>query len=1070
MASHSVTLAKLSRPKLFGVLERERLFAALDAARRHPAVWIAGPPGAGKTTLVTSYLQARKLPCLWYQVDSGDADPASFFYYLAQAVPSTRGARREPLRLLTPDYLADLPGFARRFFRTLFERLPARAALVLDNFQQAGDSAAFHALVAIALAEARDGINLIVLSRTDPPASFARELANGLIGTIGWDELRLTDDETRAIATARREVDAATLALLQQQSAGWAAGLMLILQGLEHTGAVRPALPAETLEAVFGYFAGHVLDQVPAATRELLMRTAFLPRVNAAAAQALTGNADAASLLDQLYRQRLFTDRHAGGAVSYQYHALFREFLQSRVDAAYTAEQRRALRQRSAELLESDGESADALRLHVANADWEAATALILKRARALIAEGRWLTLEAWVALLPKEQVARTPWLMLWLGSSLILVDPARAQAMLQSAFELFVADGDALGQALVATGAVESCNIDAADFSTLDPWIAVLERLLQPGTLVFPSAATRLRVNVAMMLATTLRQPSHPMLSVCLREVLATFDHDIALTAKTDTATQLLQFFDFVGDLQGAVALVERVAPWFERDDLSPFRRAGWLVFFSYHAALVGSYRQGFDALDGLRAIVRDYGMRWFGFFDLLFRSLLTLLGPTPMAATPFLHQIGTSVRSSRPAQFSQYHLARALLYQSQGEASLAIYHGELCLEAGKRCGGALFAILFPTVIASAYVEAGQTERALALVAEARALGSGTPYRSYEALMLMVEAYAHSRRGDASAARDLLARALVRGRDEQTTSLFRWLVAGFRRMLALALRDDIEADCARSLIAQFGVAAESAEVEPWPWPIRIRALGGFALEIGGVPSQPQRKAQKKPLELLKYVVAQGRHDVSAAHLDAALWPDAEGGAAAEAFEVTLRRLRKLLGNDEAIALKDGKLSLNEGICWVDTWAFERAQAKAEKMLGAGGEPASIEADIDAQGERVLALYPGHFLAGDDEKPWLVGCRQRLASKFLRHVGALGQFWQDRGEPGKAELAYRRAIELDPLAEPMYRRLMSLQAQQGRHPEALETYRSCRHMLSVVLGLQPSAETEAVRRSWLEAG
>src|SRR5271170_3193859 len=47
VAPTSALLAKLSRPRLFQVLNRERLFAALDAARDQPAVWITGPPGAG---------------------------------------------------------------------------------------------------------------------------------------------------------------------------------------------------------------------------------------------------------------------------------------------------------------------------------------------------------------------------------------------------------------------------------------------------------------------------------------------------------------------------------------------------------------------------------------------------------------------------------------------------------------------------------------------------------------------------------------------------------------------------------------------------------------------------------------------------------------------------------------------------------------------------------------------------------------------------------------------------------------------------------------------------------------
>src|ERR1039457_4973477 len=104
MDKNKLSIAKITRPKLSNVFARKRLFKELDNSKKKAVTWITGPAGSGKTTLVASYLDARKLPCLWYQVDSGDADIATFFYYMGLASKKASPRFRKPLPLLTPEY------------------------------------------------------------------------------------------------------------------------------------------------------------------------------------------------------------------------------------------------------------------------------------------------------------------------------------------------------------------------------------------------------------------------------------------------------------------------------------------------------------------------------------------------------------------------------------------------------------------------------------------------------------------------------------------------------------------------------------------------------------------------------------------------------------------------------------------------------------------------------------------------------------------------------------------------------------------------------------------------------
>jgi len=128
-------IAKLTCPRLSGVVERDRLLDHLDLVRKKGIVWISAPAGAGKTTLAANWLDTRKLRSLWYQADEGDADIATFFSYLNTAVKHAAPRYRTPLPLFTAEYRFGLPMFTRRYFETFFSRLKPPFCFIIDNYQ-----------------------------------------------------------------------------------------------------------------------------------------------------------------------------------------------------------------------------------------------------------------------------------------------------------------------------------------------------------------------------------------------------------------------------------------------------------------------------------------------------------------------------------------------------------------------------------------------------------------------------------------------------------------------------------------------------------------------------------------------------------------------------------------------------------------------------------------------------------------------------------------------------------------------------------------------------------------------
>jgi DNA-binding SARP family transcriptional activator len=325
--------------------------------------------------------------------------------------------------------------------------------------------------------------------------------------------------------------------------------------------------------------------------------------------------------------------------------------------------------------------------------------------------------------------------------------------------------------------------------------------------------------------------------------------------------------------------------------------------------------------------------------------------------------------------------------------------------------------------------------------------------------MIRMVDAYeAWKLRGpDAHA---LLAAAFAAPRARQFYASFDTNPRFGATMCAIALEQGIEAEFARRIVEVYGMAPPPEAGPAWPWPLRIETLGRFALARREAAFSVQGKAQKKPLELLKALVAFGARNVDKQRLADALWPDAEPDAASAALDMAISRLRKLLALPEAIVLEDGKLGLNAELAWLDTWAFDR---DVEALQSALHEQRS-EA-VSELGEQLLGRYRGAFLDNEEPQRWMLAARDRFHNRFLRSLSEAGRYHERHERFAEAIALYERGIEVDTLAEDLYRRLMKCHLACDHPAEAARVYRRCRDMLSVQLGIPPSGETEALFRS-----
>jgi LuxR family transcriptional regulator, maltose regulon positive regulatory protein len=1062
-----VSIAKLSRPLTRGIFPRKRIFSLLDRASENAVIWISGPPGCGKTCSVASYFETRKLPCLWYQMDEADSDLASFFYYMGLAFKKVAPRKRKPLPLLTPEYNLGISVFALRYFENLYSFLTPPFFLVFDNYHRVSDESQFHEIMLNALSVIPQGIHVILISRSNPPVIFAYLRAHGRMAFLGWNELRFTLEESRNLVRLRvpKTLPGETLMQLYQITDGWAAGLALVSDAVRRGVEIR-SFEKTVPEEIIGYFGNVIFSKTREETRTFLMKTAFLPRMTSKTAEDLTGSTNAETAFSSLTRNNYFIEEHHSNVPVYQYHPLFRNFLLSRAKELLDPDTISRLKNKAAALLEESGQIEDAAETLRNSGNWEALSGFIKRHAPSMLGQGRFQLVQVWLNAVPVDLIETDPWLLFWLGSCIFPSDPSQSLRCHEKAFDLFCNERKLDGTFLSLASIVDVIVFSHKNLSRLDQWILKLEDLMR-DVKEFPSQEIGARVATGMVAALALRKPQHSEFDKWAdRAFLVTETAHVV-----DIRFWLLFYFllrnAMMGNFRRAASARYFLSDLTKSREATPFHKIMGNLADAIYYQMTGSNKECIKAVTEGMELSRRTGIYILD-QPLIGHAVLSSLNVNDLAtARRFLDRLASSLNSNAPSgDFLMprnrhiYHLASLRYALACGNLTELPLHADLALKFAEEMEIPLFTAITCLMSAAAMHRLGNHKEATAQLQRGTRLALETKSRSLQFNSLLIRAYFAIHRGKEMTGLRLLRKALSLGKDERFLNTFLDDPFVTSRLCAEALKARIQMDYVREIIQRRNLIPDEASLslEHWPWPLKIYSFGRFELYRDGAAIKHTRKAQEKPLLILKVLVAMRERHIRSEDIADILWPEADGDAAYGSFQVTLHRLRSLLGYPEAVQMLEGSLSLDAKFCWVDVWAFERLLDEADLESEEGTSEKAIQLT-----QRALELYRGSFLGEEGGQSWNLSETERLRSRFLRSVQKLGDHWSRRGKWEKAAECYLKGLDVDDLAEEFLRGLMKCYSRVGRKPEALALYRRFERRLKAILGIELSERTKTLR-------
>lgn len=317
---------------LSGQFYRRELVAHLNDCHHYPLTLLLAPAGSGKSTLLHQWQQQVGSPqVVFMAIQPSDDDPVRFLRRFAEqtraVVPAFDTSWFMPFDVseLPPSSIAEA-------LQDALEQVPDPLYIVFDDFQHIRNAETLKVLD-VMCARPPGNVHLLIASRTRPGLNLTGLRLNDLLLELDAGALRVSRKEVVELnqRLGGAPLEDSAVDHLMSITEGWVAGVKIALMGAMGSGVNTLHDFHASQPEIMDYFGHAVLKGLPDYARKLFLESSLLDHFNAEIGDAVLETTHSAALMEELSRRELFIIPVPGRPGWYRYHALLREFLQTRV-------------------------------------------------------------------------------------------------------------------------------------------------------------------------------------------------------------------------------------------------------------------------------------------------------------------------------------------------------------------------------------------------------------------------------------------------------------------------------------------------------------------------------------------------------------------------------------------------------------------------------------------------------------------------------------------------------------------------------------------------------------------